>query len=93
MPRNLVLLFRVLRTPYACNDIADAQLFLISFYSGDEPKETSVKGEKPEADPEEKDDEDGNAFWVPGKIKLTGYMNCHVQEIRKNPEMESSSGS
>ena len=36
--------------------------FFISFYSEDEPKETSVKGEKPEADPEEKDDEDGNAF-------------------------------
>ena len=34
--------------------------FLISFYSGDEPKETSVEAEKPEA--EEKEDEDGNAF-------------------------------
>ena len=63
MPRNLVLLFRVLRTVYACNDTADAQLFFfISFYSGDEPKETSVEAEKPEADLEEKDDEDGNAF-------------------------------
>ena len=67
--------------------------FLISFYSGDKPKETSVEAEKPEADLKEKDDEDGNAFWVPGKIKSTGYMNCHVQEIRKNPDMESSSGS
>ena len=34
--------------------------FFISFYSGDEPKETSVEAEKHEADLE--DDEDGNAF-------------------------------
>ena len=67
--------------------------FFISFYSGDEPKETLVEAEKPEADLKEKDDEDGNAFWVPGKIKSTGYMNCHVQEIRKNLDMELSSGS
>ena len=36
--------------------------FFISFYSGDELKETSVEAENPEADPEKKDDEDGNAF-------------------------------
>ena len=36
--------------------------FFISFYSGDEPKETSVEADKPEADLEEKDDEDGNSF-------------------------------
>ena len=62
LPRNLVLVFRVFRPAYACNDIVDAQLFFISFYSGDELKETSVEAENPEADPEEKDDEDGNAF-------------------------------
>ena len=56
------IFFRVLRTAYAGNDIVDAQLFFISFYSGDEPKETSVEVENPEADPEEKDAEDGNAF-------------------------------
>ena len=31
--------------------------FFISLYSGDEPKEKSVEAENPEADPEEKDDE------------------------------------
>ena len=36
--------------------------FFISFYSGDEPKETSVEAENPEPDPKEKDDEDGDAF-------------------------------
>ena len=44
--------------------------FFISFYSGDELIEASVEAEKPKVDPEEKDDEDGNAFWVPRKIKL-----------------------
>ena len=37
-------------------------LFFISFYSGDEPKETSVEVDNPEADPVEKDDENGKAF-------------------------------
>ena len=36
--------------------------FFISFYTGDEPIEASVEAEKPKVDPEEKDDEDGNAF-------------------------------
>ena len=36
--------------------------FFISLYSGDEPKEKSVEAENPEADPEEKDDENGNTF-------------------------------
>ena len=36
--------------------------FFISFYSGDELIEASVEAEKPKVDPEEKDDEDGNAF-------------------------------
>ena len=36
--------------------------FFYFFHSGDELKETSVEAENPEADPEEKDDEDGNAF-------------------------------
>ena len=62
LPRNLVLVFRVFRPAYACNDIVDAQLFFISFYSGDEPKETSVEVDNPEADPVEKDDENGKAF-------------------------------
>ena len=60
--RNLLLVSRVLRPAYACNDIVDAQLFFISLYSGDEPKEKSVEAENPEADPEEKDDENGNTF-------------------------------
>ena len=34
----------------------------MSFNSGAEPKETSVEAENPEADPKEKDDEDGDAF-------------------------------
>ena len=38
LPRNLVLFFRVLRPTYACNDTADAQLFL--FLS---TQETSLK--------------------------------------------------
>ena len=51
--------------------------FFISLYSGDEPKEKSVEAENPEADPEEKDDKNGNTFWVPVNIKfnyLTGYF-------------------
>ena len=70
--------------------------FFYFFHSGDELKETSVEAENPEADPEEKDDEDGNAFWVQGNIKfnyLTGYMNCHVQEIGENVHLKSSCGS
>ena len=36
--------------------------FFISFYSGDEPKETSVEMDNPQADPVEKDGENGKAF-------------------------------
>ena len=38
LPRNLVLVFRVFRPGYACNDVVDAQLFL--FLS---TQETSLK--------------------------------------------------
>ena len=35
--------------------------FFISFYSGDEPKEKKIEVDNPEADPVEKDDENGKA--------------------------------
>ena len=45
LARNLLLVSRVFRPAYACNDIVDTQLFFISLYSGDEPKEKSVEAE------------------------------------------------